>query len=807
MRRRLTWPQGKRSALALGLVLNVALVSLLMSATGAIPAAASASTVTETAWVPLGCNILTNPIDGTNTYTGGIGVHIAAAVQATHPDSLTVGQVFSLTGVKAIQVVPPASQTAGSAFGPVNSFEGVVTDFENNLSNATSSFSPGSSNAGHQVNQVAAVQPPNAGAIGPGTGGIPDDKAYVSPDLGDPSPIDMWADQSPPVPASDARRQHVFSFGPIPIKSDGTASANAYGPAPGSGGGPLTTDGVGRPVAGGLTVAPFTTTGSAGQNVVIDVGDSTRFVTNAGGGYTHIPLVALAVIAFNDPTAPQAHATNPPGTWKLALNVACGLDNTVNLITPPAPGYCTNTPGTQPNVPSGCYVHNYTIPIPGVATQPITQNAVSTNQYSLANSNGSTWTEIDAANLRIGNTPGANQSTLLTANADLFTGNAGYNQDLGIFVTDNGGVDQLLAWKESGGFAGTYSPNAAYIQTRYNMLSGHAYVFKLKWKTNKLATGATIYAGAGPGPAPWSPTSLVAKTFPPLIVPNFAVSTNQYSLANSNGSTWQNIDAVNLVTTVAPASTSTAVLGANADLFTGNAGYNQDIGIFVSDNGGADTMVAWKESGGFAGTYSPNAAFVKATYVMTGGHSYAFKLKWKTNKSAIGATIYAAAGPGPAPWSHTSLLAETIAFSANPYTAASVGQYSVANSNGALWNLMDPNLNVTVLPGANTRSIIGANVDLFTGASGYNQDIAIFVSDNGGADAMLSWKESGGFAGTYSPNAAFSQAVFDMTSGHTYVFKLKWKTNKNAPGATIYAAAGPGPSPWSNTKLTVELTG
>jgi hypothetical protein len=62
----------------------------------------------------------------------------------------------------------------------------------------------------------------------------------------------------------------------------------------------------------------------------------------------------------------------------------------------------------------------------------------------------------------------------------------------------------------------------------------------------------------------------------------------------------------------------------------------------------------------------------------------------------------------------------------------------------------------------------------------------IFVSDNGGADQILAWKESGGFAGGYSPNAAYVQSLYNMTGRHTYVFKLKWKTNKNAPGVTIY---------------------
>jgi hypothetical protein len=314
--------------------------------------------------------------------------------------------------------------------------------------------------------------------------------------------------------------------------------------------------------------------------------------------------------------------------------------------------------------------------------------------------------------------------------------------------------------------------------------------------------GATIYAGAGSGP--YSPTTLVAETFPTGVVPNFAVSTTQYTLPSSDGVSWQDIDAAHLSTTLSPAAAATAVLGGNVDLWTANAGYNQDIGIFVSDNGGADSLVAWKESGGFAGTFSPNAAFVKATYAMTGGHTYAFKLKWKTNKNAPGATIVAAAGGGPV-YSQTSLLAETIAAGANPYTAVATNQYALPNSDGATWQTIDAALNVTVAPGADTNSIIGANADLWTANAGFNQDLGIFVSDNGGADVLLAWKESGGFAGTFSPNAAFAQATYQMTAGHTYVFKLKWKTNKNAPGATIYAAAG-GPAPYSPTRLTVEVT-
>jgi len=294
---------------------------------------------------------------------------------------------------------------------------------------------------------------------------------------------------------------------------------------------------------------------------------------------------------------------------------------------------------------------------------------------------------------------------------------------------------------------------------------------------------------------------LIAETFPTGVTPNLLVSTKQYTLSNSDGVSWQTIDATSLSTTIGSSTSATAVLGANADLWTANAGYNQDLGIFVSDNGGPDSLVAWKESGGFAGTFSPNAAFVKATYAMSAGHTYVFTLKWKTNQNAAGATIFAAAGNGPA-YSQTSLLAE---IASGVYTAMSTSQYSLPNSDGVTWQPISDTLNVVLTPRADGNPTVSANVDLWTANAGFNQDIGIFVSDNGGPDVLLVWKESGGFAGTYSPNAAFAQSTYQMTSGHLYVFRLKWKTNKYALGATIFAAAG-GPAPYSPTRLTVELT-
>ncbi len=250
---------------------------------------------------------------------------------------------------------------------------------------------------------------------------------------------------------------------------------------------------------------------------------------------------------------------------------------------------------------------------------------------------------------------------MISGNADLSTANAGYNQDLGIFVSEDWVAPALVVWKESGGFAGTFSPNAAYAQTVYPMRGGHTYVFSLEWKTNKAASGATIYAVAGPIGSAFSPTRLTAYVLPADSAPDqwaSADSTSQYQLPNSNGSTWQEMDATNLATPIAVASgglSETVLVSGNADLWTANATYNQDLGIFVSMDDGTPTLVAWKELGGFAGTYSPNAAFVQAVYTMDPGHTYVFSLAWKTNIPALGATTYAGAGPIDTAFSPTRL--------------------------------------------------------------------------------------------------------------------------------------------------------
>jgi hypothetical protein len=449
---------------------------------------------------------------------------------------------------------------------------------------------------------------------------------------------------------------------------------------------------------------------------------------------------------------------------------------------------------------------------------PTAFSAVKNQQYTLAGNDGATWVEMDPNN-EVVVAPGFDQIASVGGNVDLWTANAGFNQDVGIFASDNGGADQLVAWKESGGFAGTFSPNAAFVQGVLPVTAGHVYTFKLKWKTNKADPG-TIFAGAGPlpppNPAQVSPTRLTAKLVPgPANAYAYdAVTNTQYHLVGSDGANWIPIDSTNLKLTIAPTAASVALLGANADLWTANAGFNQDIAIFVSDNGGADALVGWKESGGFAGTFSPNAAYLQSTFAMTASHTYVFTLKWKTNKNGAGATIYAGAGPlpppNPAQVSPTRLSALVLPPPSVPMTAVTNTQYTLPNSNGATWTAMDASsLKLDITPTVDTNAIVSANVDLWTATAGFNQDVAVFVTVDTGTPTLVAWKEAGGFAGTFSPNAAFLQATYAMTATHVYHFVLEWKTNK-AGTSTIFAGAGPLPPPSpaqvSPTRLTVLPT-
>src|SRR5438270_290698 len=163
-----------------------------------------------------------------------------------------------------------------------------------------------------------------------------------------------------------------------------------------------------------------------------------------------------------------------------------------------------------------------------------------------------------------------------------------------------------------------------------------------------------------------------------------ACTTLQYFLSNSDGVTWKTMDGANLSLGFTPAADGFAEFGVNSDLWTEKSGFNQDIGVTVL--GGttpkyptsAGQPEGWKESGGFAGTRSPNAAFVNLVIPVAGSTSYTIKLVWKANKPDS-AGIFAAAGPR-APFSPTGL---TIEFStAQPMDVVSNQQYSLKGSDG-----------------------------------------------------------------------------------------------------------------------------
>jgi hypothetical protein len=523
-------------------------------------------------------------------------------------------------------------------------------------------------------------------------------------------------------------------------------------------------------------------------NVTATAGDTTATVTwtapvDTGG----TAITSYVVTPYIGSTAQTPQTITAPTTTSAFTGLT---DGTTYWFTVAA----VNSIGAGPTASS------YSVTPTSTASPPARLTAVSTLQYQLPNSDGATWQDIDASRLSVSFTPGSSALAIISANSDLWTASAGFNQDIGLMV--NGTV---VSWKESGGFAGTFSPNAALVQVAIPVTAATPYSVKLDWKTNKPALGVSIYAGAGPIAGQFSPTRLTVTLVPTTSVAT-AASTKQYSLANSDGATWQTIDSAALTATLSPSASGIALVSANADLWTASAGFNQDLGIFVSVNGSADQLVAWKESGGFAGTFSPNAAFVQTTWPVSAGSSYAFKLKWKTNKNASGATIFVGAGPISALYSPTRLTAIYESTSALRSSMASV-QYHLGASDGATWSAVDSTvLTLTVTPAATASYIMSANADLWTANTGINQDLGIVIT--GGAyttPTLLAWKESGGFAGTYSPNAAYVETVVNLQASTAYTISLVWKTNAASSSSMIYAAAGPLTSggTYSPTRVTL----
>jgi hypothetical protein len=383
---------------------------------------------------------------------------------------------------------------------------------------------------------------------------------------------------------------------------------------------------------------------------------------------------------------------------------------------------------------------------------------------------------------------------------------------------------QPEAWKESGGFAGTYSPNAAFVQTVVFLRQGQPYNVKLVWKANQKALGATIWAGAGPIGVKFSPTRLTAQLLP-ASTSNLksATITNQATQSGSDGATWNDLDP-GLTFQYTPCVNGQAIVSGNVDLWTSVARFNQDVGISVT--GGAyptqpGQPEVWKESGGFAGTFSPNAAFVQGVIPLNANTTYTFKLTWKANvRSPASAAIWAGAGAGPIGnlYSPTRLMLQFVPSGGSVsrvLDAASSTQYTQTGSDGAAWVDMDlasaTPLTLQLSSTTNCVAVLSANADLWTSVAGYNQDIRITVS--GGAHPTLlgqpeAWKETGAFAGTYSPNAAYAQTVLQLAPGGQYTVKVQWKTNvQSVPTAVIYTGAGAINAKHSPTRLSAQLLG
>lgn len=315
----------------------------------------------------------------------------------------------------------------------------------------------------------------------------------------------------------------------------------------------------------------------------------------------------------------------------------------------------------------------------------------------------------------------------------------------------------------------------------------------------------TVAAINSEGRSPVSaPSNLVTTA---ALASTVTVTHGSYTLSSrqpDQASTWYEVDPA-LRTSVTVAAGQAAIVGANMDLWTQVAGYNQDLGLFKTDCSLAN-LVAWKESGGIGAGFSPNAAFIQS--VLTTPGVYSLTLCWKANRVAPGGTVWGGAGTAGTYFSPTTLTAKVVP-AASVVSAVTTSSYSlgVRQPDGAsTWYEVDPRLRIQITAPAAGSLLLGANMDLWTAGRGYNQDLAIFSGSNCANQAnLVSWKESGGFAGTLSPNAAFVEGSVPVTAGQANSFTLCWKANSVAPPGTVNGAAGTADTYFSPTRLTAEF--
>jgi len=300
-----------------------AVASILVTSVAAAPAQGA----TQTAWIPLRCAL-----------AGSIPVAVGASLTATVPNTVAPGGTFNITGTTTEVIFPGTAQQSAAVFG-ANAIQGIVTQFQTHLVNATSAFvttaggNPAQSSP-TQFNAVGAVQPPNqpavAGPSGPRING------------GDTSRGGF-------LPATPAES---FSFGDVPADTTGN-TGNRYGPAPGVGGGAAPGAGTPDTVP---DLGPLTVTGAAGQDVTISN-------TNPGG----TPLVGAGI---NQPrvvaNAISFHQGGSPGTYTTQLPADCAFDNRAPDTTVNEPGGDeVGDDGSVPK-PDPTWVDAFTIPIEDV---------------------------------------------------------------------------------------------------------------------------------------------------------------------------------------------------------------------------------------------------------------------------------------------------------------------------------------------------------------------------------------------------------------------------------------------------------
>ncbi|HKV29389.1 MAG TPA: hypothetical protein VJT14_00050, partial [Candidatus Dormibacteraeota bacterium] len=260
-----------------------------------------------------------------------------------------------------------------------------------------------------------------------------------------------------------------------------------------------------------------------------------------------------------------------------------------------------------------------------------------------------TFVPVDPVKLGFQFTSPTGGAAFFEANADLWTPVTGYNQDIGVLVAPFPNSTNLATWKESGGFGGTFSPNAAFAQGYFQIDPNTAYDVVLAAKAN-IADRYPIVIGAGPIGNAYSPTTLTV-----IVMPNNvggqSLDFGGLRLDNSDGHTWYPMDAATVLVGGAHSTVDCVmILGANSDLWTVSNGFNQDLAIVqVTGTGPNDQQVlAWKESGGYAGAFSPNAAYVEAVVQISANVQYNFALRWKQNRPGTN-SIHAGAGPWPKP--------------------------------------------------------------------------------------------------------------------------------------------------------------